>query len=784
MLRHLMENSLEICNISKSKNKNTDTINNNSLLKKSNNIPKLYQKKKVAFLSKPMKVENISNIKEYENYLKLFETKHKKQTNYANIYNKNNSINFRYYKNCAINKSNINTINSTTNNTNNNTILNNTNNININNISNIMSNNLYSINTIKNKNRHNKKKSQIIIKENKINNINDNDSDINDISNDETEEEKIPVHISNYKGGLKGNRDWGLSKTDIKKDKFVNNETNNNCNNNNTFFHRNNDNKYKFNTYYDCIKKQLLYGGKNKVNFDGSVNKINDNNSNQKKNYNRMLTSPGNNLNKIKKLNFDQPFKCLKIGNLKKNIEKINKIPKLVIDLSHLKFKKDNSIKCTTSASRDQSERNTKQLGNNLILVKSSENIKKNKFNQIDENNISEKIKKKDLLSVDRNKYDNDLGHKNVHNNNSCSKSIKTSNQSDRIIKPTKLIYSYSIKRFNKLNISNCRKIIRHMRINENNKNKKTNFHNFIFDTGNIKFKNYIQEYLDVKSIIILSSTNKDFYKNFRYLIYDKYYIELLLENNSKENINKIIKSLLNYSSSKLRNKKKEEIEQIYNSFNFKSIYNEDIIKDLTRTFPNDNTFNKNSLGYYKLCNILTAYSNFNKQIGYTQGLNFMSAIGLSLFDKEEEVFVFLDGLINRFELDKYMGINNKNLVNNLKYFSNILNKYVPDIISFFDSKMVNHEFFSNNWILTLFSNCMNKNCLIIIWSFMIIFGWKFFYCFAIELLNFYKEDILKMKENELNYKMKYLLNNDKYEKNVNLIIKNTLQLMKNCISF
>ena len=161
-----------------------------------------------------------------------------------------------------------------------------------------------------------------------------------------------------------------------------------------------------------------------------------------------------------------------------------------------------------------------------------------------------------------------------------------------------------------------------------------------------------------------------------------------------------------------------------------------------------------------------------------------MSAIGLSLFDKEEEVFVFLDGLINRFELDKYMGINNKNLVKNLKYFSNVLNKYIPEIISFFEKKMVNHEFFSTNWILTLFSNCMNKDCLVIIWSFMIIFGWKFFYCFTIELLKFYKDDILKMKENELNYKMKYLLNNDKYEKNVNLIIKNTLQLMKNCISF
>ena len=185
----------------------------------------------------------------------------------------------------------------------------------------------------------------------------------------------------------------------------------------------------------------------------------------------------------------------------------------------------------------------------------------------------------------------------------------------------------------------------------------------------------------------------------------------------------------------------------------------------------------------YKLYNILTSYSNFNKQIGYTQGLNFISAIGLSLFDSEQEVFVFLDGLINRFELDKFMGINNKYLVQNLKYFSNILNKYVPDIISFFDNKLLNHEFFSTNWILTLFSNCMSKNELIIIWCFMIVFGWKFFYCFTIELLNFYKEDIFQTNENELNFKMKKILNDDKFEGNLNVLIKNTFQLMKNNIS-
>ena len=129
------------------------------------------------------------------------------------------------------------------------------------------------------------------------------------------------------------------------------------------------------------------------------------------------------------------------------------------------------------------------------------------------------------------------------------------------------------------------------------------------------------------------------------------------------------------------------------------------------------------------------------------------------------------------------MGISNKNLVKNLEYFSLILNKYVFDIICFFKNKLLNHEFFSTNWILTLFSNCMNKNSLVVVWCFMIIFGWKFFYCFTIETLRFFKNDIIVTQENKLNSKMKNLLNNDKFEKKLNLIIKNTFQLMKSFIS-
>ena len=790
-----MENQLNESHLNNTGGNSLFFINENKLIK----IPKLYQKKKVPFLYNSNNNSKVASIKKYKKYTKIFKSKLLKFNNGIHLYNKSNTLNYNYMKNLTLNKSNINTINTTMNNSNNNTFFNNTNN---NSITKIISKNLFNNNTLNYKienNKYNVKDNlnDNIDKNNIKNELNENidnnenivesdeDANIKDLINDETEE-KMPVHISNYNGGLRGNRDWGLSKTDVKDDKLISFGKGKYVNSSN--IKKNNANNFKFQVLLNnCedIKKKLLYEGKNKFNklkkdnISIELKNINNNISNNK----ILFSQTKNNIeNKIKKLNFDQPFKYIKINNSNKNIivnrknselNKICKVPRIEIDLTN----KDNNFTLKKSnymnSNPNSNETTGRNIGENRKGVNSID--KSFRYNPTEESSFNKDTIKNRSVSPRNNKLD-------VNNAFFHSKDILhkyNNNQSDRNYKSYKFIFPSTIKR-NNLN-ERLKRYNNNFIINLSNNKSIINLNDFIFEIGNIKFKHYIENLLDDKSLIILSSLNKNFYKNFRYVIYNKYYNYIISDENNRKV--KIIKSLLKYSSNKLKNISKAEIGKIYNSFNYKSIYNENILKDLPRTFPNDSTFNKNSLGYYKLYNILTSYSNFNKQIGYTQGLNFISAIGLSLFDSEQEVFVFLDGLINRFELDKFMGINNKYLVQNLKHFSNILNKYAPDIISFFDNKLLNHEFFSTNWILTLFSNCMSKNELIIIWCFMIVFGWKFFYCFAIELLNFYKEDIFQTNENELNYKMKKILNDDKFEGNLNVLIKNTFQLMKNNIS-
>ena len=93
MLKASMKNSIDenIPNINQIKkiNNNKNNLHFLNINQKISKIPKLYQKKKLAFLSKPIPKQNTSSKKEYENYTKIFNTKNIfKSVNYIDFNNK------------------------------------------------------------------------------------------------------------------------------------------------------------------------------------------------------------------------------------------------------------------------------------------------------------------------------------------------------------------------------------------------------------------------------------------------------------------------------------------------------------------------------------------------------------------------------------------------------------------------------------------------------------------------------------------------------------------------
>ena len=86
--------------------------------------------------------------------------------------------------------------------------------------------------------------------------------------------------------------------------------------------------------------------------------------------------------------------------------------------------------------------------------------------------------------------------------------------------------------------------------------------------------------------------------------------------------------------------------------------YDQEIQKDLTRTVPDDSSFKYGNSNYNKLYHLLTVYSLYNAKIGYAQGINFIAANIIKLMEKEKEenILVFLDGFLQKFDFGKLLG--------------------------------------------------------------------------------------------------------------------------------
>ena len=403
-------------------------------------------------------------------------------------------------------------------------------------------------------------------------------------------------------------------------------------------------------------------------------------------------------------------------------------------------------------------------------------NLKKDN-NTISKNSGETKEEDNDTDSICENNKENNNNNNNNINNNNLSKSSDSITDVDDFSDDKKITKHHkTIHQIFKIHKINRNSILRFNKDYFDDIDKEKKNISFIL---NFSIKNIyrILSY-DNKIIYTLNSINKSFHKLFKSLIYENIKIKVL-ENQNIERKKNIVKKYLFKSSPLYSNIR--FLQKIYyeNLYKCKSSYDNVIKADLPRTFPNDTSFKEGKENFNKLYRILSAYSNYNFNIGYAQGLNLIVGHALLTFEKEEEIFIFIDGLINKFKFENFIGINNK-MKEKLNQIGKLIQKNEKKVCDYLDKNFLDHEFFSANWTLTLMSNSMSNKNLMIIWDFMIIFGWKFFNYFIITILNFYENVIISCSQDELPFLMKNLLNSKQFDLDFKNIINETFYNMEN----
>ena len=177
------------------------------------------------------------------------------------------------------------------------------------------------------------------------------------------------------------------------------------------------------------------------------------------------------------------------------------------------------------------------------------------------------------------------------------------------------------------------------------------------------------------------------------------------------------------------------------------------IKKDLNRTLSQENYFiiNQTQNSLYK---VLRCYANFDKEVSYCQGMNFIVGFLLiiSEFNELDTLYMIMSLFTFTFG-DKNLGlrgffIDEFPLLKLYIYqFEKIFQTFVPKLKLHFEELEVPNELWISKWFQTLFTICLPIECIVRVWDCIYAFGPEFMFNFSIALLVKHENNLLGLKE-------------------------------------
>lgn len=168
--------------------------------------------------------------------------------------------------------------------------------------------------------------------------------------------------------------------------------------------------------------------------------------------------------------------------------------------------------------------------------------------------------------------------------------------------------------------------------------------------------------------------------------------------------------------------------------------------RDLNRTFPHHPLFKEGKGGQEMLGRVLRAYSVVDKEIGYCQGMNFITGL-LLMHMSEEESFWTLRAMMtsSKYELRGLFLKGMRRVHMSLYVFDGVYKRQLRRLKRHLDGVGLPSSLFATEWIMCLFSNCLHVDLVRPVWDAFFNEGWKIIYRVGVAMLKINSKALLKL---------------------------------------
>lgn len=145
-----------------------------------------------------------------------------------------------------------------------------------------------------------------------------------------------------------------------------------------------------------------------------------------------------------------------------------------------------------------------------------------------------------------------------------------------------------------------------------------------------------------------------------------------------------------------------------------------EIIRDISRTFPSHVFFQqRHGPGQRSLYNVLKAYSVYDREVGYVQGMGFLAGL-LLLYMSEEDAFWLLVALLKGAVHAPMEGLYQAGLPLVQQYlfqFEQLVKDFLPKLGQHFSEEMINPSMYASQWFITVLSYSFPFHFTLRIWD-------------------------------------------------------------------
>jgi hypothetical protein len=173
------------------------------------------------------------------------------------------------------------------------------------------------------------------------------------------------------------------------------------------------------------------------------------------------------------------------------------------------------------------------------------------------------------------------------------------------------------------------------------------------------------------------------------------------------------------------------------------------IDNDINRCFRDHEYFRERySTKQQQLFNVLVAYSMYNMELGYCQGMSTITAVLLIYLD-EEEAFWALNTLMidKKFAMHGLYIVGFPKLMRYLAHHDKILTKFLPKLKKFLDKHNMDSVLYSLKWFFVIFVERIPFSLCLRIWDIFFLEGERVLPAMAYTILKLHSSKLLKFKD-------------------------------------